>query len=158
MVRQPDNRTAERISQGQVMVERNRYMFSSPPGRTEAIQHEICIGKEVRKMLELGVFEESHSAWRSSIVLVPKPDGSVHFCNVYRKLNEVSEFDADPMPWVDDLIHSRGHARFLPPLDLTKRYWHVQLTPTLKEKTAFATLEGLYQDTLLPSDRPPFSN
>lgn len=39
---------------------------------------------------------------------------SMQFCNDYRKLNEVSEFDAYPMPRVDDLIpDSSGHAGFL---------------------------------------------
>ena len=153
------------------LVDRNRDVFSSLPGYTEVVQHEIrtlpgrtvnqrpyrvpearkvAIQEEVRKMLELGVIEESQSAWASPIVLVPKPDGSVRFCNDYRKLNEVSEFDAYPMPRVDDLMDSLGHARFLTTLDLTKGYWQVPLTPASKEKTAFATPEGLYQYTRLP--------
>ena len=123
------------------LVNRNQDVFSSLPGHTQVVQHEIrtlpgktvnqrpyrvpearkvAIQEEVRKMLELGVVEESQSAWSSPIVLVPKPDGSVRFCNDYRKLNDVSEFDAYPMPRVDDLIDSLGHARFITTLDLTK--------------------------------------
>ncbi|XP_063075477.1 uncharacterized protein LOC134465637 [Engraulis encrasicolus] len=153
------------------LVDRNRDVFSSLPGHTEVVQHEVrtipgkrvnqrpyrvpearkaVIQEEVRKMLELGVIEESKSAWASPIVLVPKPDGSVRFCNDYRKLNEISEFDAYPMPRVDDLVDSLGHARFLTTLDLTKGYWQVPLTAESKEKTAFATSEGLYQYTRLP--------
>ncbi|XP_040019919.2 uncharacterized protein LOC144383704 isoform X3 [Gasterosteus aculeatus] len=153
------------------LVDRNRDVFSSLPGHTEVTQHEIrtvpgktvnqrpyrvpeahkgAIQEEVRKMLELGVIEESQSAWASPIVLVPKPDGSIRFCNDFRKLNEVSEFDAYPMPRVDDLVDSLGCARFITTLDLTKGYWQVPLTPASKEKTAFATQEGLYQYTRLP--------
>ena len=61
-------------------------------------------------MLELGVIEESHSAWSSPIVLVGKPDGSIRFCVDYRKVNDVSRFDAYPMPRVDELLDRLGTA------------------------------------------------
>ena len=90
-------------------------------------------------MLQLRVIEESSSAWSSPIVLVPKPDGTFRFCNDFRRLNEVSDFDAYPMARVDDLIERLGPARYLNTLDLTKGYWQVPLNRTAREKTAFAT-------------------
>ena len=78
-------------------------------------------------MLELNVIEDSKSAWSSPIVLVSKPDNTIQFCNDFRKLNAVSEFDAYPMPRVDKLIESLGNARFITTLDLTKGYWQVPL-------------------------------
>lgn len=75
--------------------------FSMTPGWTLVIQHEIptevgavvrtvwrpilwkrweVVNQEVEDMLHLGVIEPSHSEWRSPIVLVPKPDGTVRFC------------------------------------------------------------------------------
>lgn len=49
-------------------------------------------------MLQLGFIELSNSIWRSPIVLVPKPDGSIHFCIDFREVNTVASFDAYPMP------------------------------------------------------------
>ncbi len=94
-------------------------VFSPLPGRTDLIQHHIetipgevahscpyCLPKhkkkvvqdELKAMLELGVIEESYSSRASLIVLVPKTDGSVHFCVDYRRVNAVSKFAAYPMP------------------------------------------------------------
>ncbi|KAF0045874.1 hypothetical protein F2P81_002403 [Scophthalmus maximus] len=98
----------------------------------------------------MGVIEESRSAWSSPIVLTPKPEGTDRFCNDFRKLNEVSKFDAYPMPRVDELIERLGPARFVTTLDLTKGYWQVPLTKEAKEKTAFSTPDGLYHYKVLP--------
>ncbi|XP_077962421.1 uncharacterized protein LOC144410313 isoform X1 [Gasterosteus aculeatus] len=146
-------------------------VFSDLPGRTAVATHDIrtepgvtvrvkpyrvpearreAIRQEVSRMLQLGVIEESHSAWSSPVVLVPKPDGSYRFCNDFRRLNDASQFDAYPMPRVDELIDRLGTARFISTLDLTKGYWQVPLTTRAREKTAFATPEGLYQYTVLP--------
>ncbi|XP_040274202.1 olfactory receptor 1J4-like, partial [Bufo bufo] len=55
------------------------------------------ISDEVQLMLRLDVIEESKSEWASPIVLIPKLDGTLRFCNNFCKLNEVSKFDAYPM-------------------------------------------------------------
>ncbi len=47
----------------------------------------------MQEMLKLGVIEPSRSPWSSPIVMVPKPDGTLCFCNDFRRVNEVSEFD-----------------------------------------------------------------
>ena len=51
------------------------------------------------------------SAWSSPIVLVGKPVGTIRFCVDYRKVNDVSCFDAYPMPRVDELS-TAGHGSF----------------------------------------------
>ena len=96
------------------------------------------------------MIKKSQSAWSNPIVLVGKPDDTVRFCNDFRKLNNVSEFDAYPMPRVDELIESLGNARFITTLDLTKGYWQVPMSTGSKEKTAFATPGGFWQYRVMP--------
>ncbi|KAL1261442.1 hypothetical protein QQF64_006707 [Cirrhinus molitorella] len=140
--------------------------FSTVPGQTTIIKHDIqtppgvivrqrpyrvpeacrqAIEEEVQQMLKLGVIEPSRSPWSSPIVLVPKPDGTLHFCNDYRRLNEVSLFDGYPMPRVDELLDRLGRARYISMLDLTKGYWQIPLTESAKAKTAFSTPSSHWQ-------------
>ncbi|XP_074920752.1 maestro heat-like repeat-containing protein family member 7 [Chelonoidis abingdonii] len=74
----------------------------------------------------------------------------MRFCNDFRKLNEVSQFDAYPILRIHELIDRMGKARFMSFLDLTKGYWQISLAKANKEKTTFATPEGLHQYTILP--------
>ncbi|KAI2647401.1 Retrovirus-related Pol polyprotein from transposon 17.6 [Labeo rohita] len=120
--------------------------YRVPEAQRQAIENEI------KEMLKLGVIEPSRSAWSSPIVMVPKPDGTLRFCNDFCWLNEVSEFDGYPMPCVDELLKRLGRARFITTLDLTKGYWQVPLTTSAKEKNAFSTPSGHWQ---YPPLRPP---
>uniref|UniRef100_A0A8C5MF74 Gypsy retrotransposon integrase-like protein 1 n=1 Tax=Leptobrachium leishanense TaxID=445787 RepID=A0A8C5MF74_9ANUR len=153
------------------LVSKNRDVFSPAPGKTHVITHDIvtepgkkinlkpyripearreAVSAEVKKMLEMGVIEVSQSEWNNPIVLVPKPNGEIRFCNDFCRLNEISKFDAYPMPRVDELIDRLGRARYLSTLDLTKDYWQVPLAAKAREKTAFSTPEGLFQYKVLP--------
>nr|XP_043896844.1 uncharacterized protein LOC122778812 [Solea senegalensis] len=146
-------------------------VFSPLPGRTNLIHHHIetspgvtvrsrpyrlpehkrkTVQAELQAMLEMGVIEESNSDWCCPIVLVRKSDGSIRFCVDYRRVNEVSKFDAYPMPRVDELLDRLGPARFFTTLDLTKGYWQIPLSLESREKTAFSTPYGLYQFVTLP--------
>lgn len=100
-------------------------------------------------MLELGVIEESHGQWSSPVVLVPKPDDTLKFCNDFWKLNKVSKFDAYPVPLIDELIDQLGKAQYLMILDLTKDYWQIPRAEDAK-KVIFSTPDGLFQYTVLP--------
>ena len=50
-----------------------------------------------KKMLAAGIIEPSKSPWAS-----PK-HGTFRFCTDYLKLNKITEFDAYPIPRIDEL-------------------------------------------------------
>ena len=114
------------------------------------VHKQAVVRCELATMLELGVVEESHSDWCSPVVLVGKPEGSVQFCEDYRRVNAVSKFDAHPMPRIDELLDRLGMATYYMTLDCTKGYWQIPLSPAAPEKTTISTSLGLYQFKVLP--------
>ncbi|KAJ7987881.1 hypothetical protein DPEC_G00331190 [Dallia pectoralis] len=97
--------------------------------------------KEMRELLRIGLVEPSARSWFGSIVLVPKPDGSVRFFNDFGLLNAISTFDVYPTEMIEQL----GKAIFISTLNLTKGYWQVPLAPEVCHMTAFSTPDGLHQ-------------
>ena len=101
-------------------------------------------------MLERRVVEPSNSPWSSPIVLVKKKDGTTQFCVEFRKVNDATKKDAHPLPRIDDTLDTLGEAQWFTILDLTSGYWQVEVAPADREKTAFATPDGLYQFRVMP--------
>lgn len=62
------------------------------PGQTSLLCH--CIATEPGKKVQ----------WSSPILVMPKPDGSIRFCNDFRALNAISRFNAYPVLRVNELI------------------------------------------------------
>ena len=141
------------------------------PGRTNKITHRIrtadCtpirqkpyrlpqayqekVNKELEEMERHGIIEKSNSEWASPLVIVTKKDGGIRLCVDYRQLNQVTKFDAYPMPRIEELLDNIGSAEFVTTLDLAKGYWQVPLEPEDRDKTAFTSPRGLYQFTTMP--------
>ena len=144
--------------------------LSATPGRTATTEHVIetdarpvrrrpyrlaqahhaTVKEAIEEMLDMGVIRSSCSPWASPVVLVPKKDGSTRFCVDYRALNQVSVFDAYPMPRIDDILDTVGAACFISTLDLSRGYWQIPLSKASCDKTAFTTPFGLFEFVTMP--------
>jgi hypothetical protein len=115
--------------------------------RPRPVPHALVdtVEKEVDQMLKLGVIEPACSPYNNPIVLVKKKEGSYRFCADMRRLNDVTEFDGEPLTDVDHLFSSLGKAKYFSKLDLTKGYWSIPIDEKDKEKTAFTTTKGQFQ-------------
>ena len=100
---------------------------------------------QVDEMLEAKIIEPSDSPWSSPVVLVAKPDGSQRFCVDYRAVNSVTRRDLYPLPRCVDILESLSGAQWFSHLDLLRGYWQIDVAEGDREKTAFATPDGLYQ-------------
>ena len=92
----------------------------------------------------------STSVLASPVVLVQKKDGSTRFCVDYRKVNDVTHKEAYPIPHIDTTLDTLASARWFTTLDLLSGYWQVKINENDKEKTAFCTMEGLFQFRVMP--------
>ena len=108
------------------------------------------IKEEVDTMLKLGVIEPAASPYSSPVVLVQKKDGSVRFCIDYRKLNQGTKFDAEPLPDIEHLFTKLAGKKYFSKIDLTKGYWQIPMKEEDKEKTAFTTPNGQFQWKVMP--------
>ena len=81
--------------------------------------------KELNEMERAGIIKESDSPWAAPMVVVKKKDGKLRICIDYRKLNQVTQVDAYPMPRIEDLMDPVGQSQFITTLDLAKDYWQV---------------------------------
>ena len=108
------------------------------------------VEREIQIMLDLGVIEKSKSSFSSAVVLVKKPDGSCRFCIDFRPLNKIIQFDAEPIPDVDELFTRIADSKYFTRIDLSKGYWQILVNPVDRHKTAFATHLGLYQWVSMP--------
>lgn len=108
------------------------------------------VTKEVRKMIDLDIVEPSSSPYASPVVMVKKKDGAIRFCCDYRRLNQVTVTDAEPIPDPEEIYSKLANDQFFTKIDLTKGYWQVPLTEEAKPLTAFVTPDGLFQFKAMP--------
>ena len=106
--------------------------------------------RQIDDMLEQGVIRPSTSAWSSPIILVKKKSGELRFCVDYRKLNSVTVGHAHPLPRIDDILDSLGDSKYFTTLDLRSGYWQISVNEHDRQKTAFATSNGLYEFNRMP--------
>ena len=81
----------------------NAKPIKKPPRRFAECQRKT-VEQEVDSMLEKGIIRESDSPWASQVVLVKKKDGTNRFCIDFRHLNEATEKDAYPLPYIADCM------------------------------------------------------
>ena len=130
---QTDKLNESELNQLKILLNRYRQVFAnddSVPGRTSLVEHHIDLkegvrpfklparrfpmhlqneaDKEVQKMLDNGIVEQSNSEFSSPPVFVRKKDGTVRFCIDYRKLNDLTVKDSYPLPRISEALDSIG--------------------------------------------------
>ena len=83
------------------------------------------------------------------MVLARKHDETFCTCLDYRRLNQCTVKDAQPLPRSDDVLEAVGGARWFSCLDLASGYWQMSVAAKDRPKTAFPTHRGQCQWKLI---------
>ncbi len=106
--------------------------------------------EKVQEFLARGWIEPSNSPWSSSVLFIPKPNGSLRFCVDYRFLNKVTIRDQGPLPSIPALLDSMRGARVFSALDLCSGFYQIPLSESSRDYTAFPTPLGQYRWRVMP--------
>ena len=146
-------------------------VFTDVPGEFNVIQHQITLTHstpirskpyplpyairenrktEIQEMLDLGIIRTSALPYATPIVIVRKKDGSNRICVDYRKLNNVTVADPEPIKTPEDLLQRLEKSNYFSKIDLSKGYWQIPVAEENVKKTAFVTPNGNYEFIRMP--------
>ncbi|GKC20781.1 reverse transcriptase domain-containing protein [Tanacetum coccineum] len=130
--------------------------------------HEV-IKKEVLKLLDAGmIYPISDSPWVSPVHYVPKKGGITvvaneeneliptrlvtgwRVCIDYRKLNEATQKDHFPLPFMDQMLERLAGNEFYCFLDGFSGYFQIPIDPQDQEKTTFTCPYGTFAYRRMP--------
>ena len=111
-----------------------------------------AIKKELDRLEANGILERVHtSRFATSIVPVPKCDGSVRICGDYKvTVNPELSADQYPLPKPDDIFATLAEGEKFSKIDSANAYQQVLLDKESRDLVTINTHRGLYQFTRLP--------
>ena len=106
--------------------------------------------KVIKQLEQQGIIRKSTSPWASPICLVRKKSGKIRPCFDYRRLNEITQKDAFPLPRINDCLDSVAGAKLFSTFDLTSGFHQIAIKESDIPKIAFCTKYGLYKYLTMP--------
>lgn len=96
-----------------------------------------------------GIIEHSQFPHSSPLIVIKKRDNCHRICLDFRKLNNLTVFDSEPMCDSEAIFSKVAGCKYFSKIDLSKRYCQVSLKEQSKQYSAFQTDHGLHQFTVL---------
>ena len=97
-----------------------------------------------------GWIKESNSSYSAPIVCAKKKDGKLRMCIDYRRLNNKTVADAQPIPRIQDILDGLGGKKWFSTVDMAKAYHQGYIAEHDRHFTAFSTPWTLYEWVRIP--------
>lgn len=110
------------------------------------------VDKELDRLISEGILEPvEHSDWATSLMFVPKSDGSVRPCGDFKStVNPMLKDVAPPQINMDDILCDLAGNKFFSNLDFAQAYNQMAIDEKSRELLTLVTHRGLVQYTRLP--------
>ena len=110
------------------------------------------IQQELDRLEAHGIVESvSHSEWPTSVVPIPKADGSIRLRGDFKvTVNPALKTDQYPLPHPEDLLVTLAGGQRFSKLDLAQAYLQVPLDQESRKYVTVNMHKGLHQYTRLP--------
>ena len=100
-----------------------------PQIRMEPNPKEI-VKEELQKLLNVGfIYPISNNEWVSPLVIVPKKNGKWRVCVDYRALNNATQNDHFPLPFIDQVLDNLAGKNIFSFLDGFSGYNQMKIAP-----------------------------
>ena len=111
-----------------------------------------AVDKELDRLVSAGVLVPvQHSDWATSLLFVPKSDGSIRPCGDFKStVNPLLKNVAPPQINMDDILSNLAGNKFFSNLDFTQAYNQMAIDEPSRELLTLVTHKGLFQYTRLP--------
>ena len=107
------------------------------------------IRDEVQRLSELKIIEPNSSLWRAQILVVNEKKQRM-VADYSETINKYTQFDAYPLPKIDEMVNEIAQYKVLITIDLRSAYYPILLSEKDKIYTAFEADGKLWQFTRMP--------
>ena len=108
----------------------------------------VTLDKTLQKLENLDIIERVDGTcdWVSPVVFVPKANGKdIRLCVDMRRANLAIKRERFPVQTIDEVIQDLNESRIFNKLGLRLGYHQIELHPSSREITTFATHKGLFR-------------
>lgn len=108
--------------------------------------------RELDRLVSEGILTTvEHSEWSTSLLFIPKPDGSVRPCGDFKStVNPLLKEVAPPQINMEDILCDLAGNQYFSNLDFTQAYNQMPIDEASRKLLTLVTHRGLYQYTRLP--------